>query len=342
MKGATALIWFSLMAAPAARADFILVLADSTGDYVTIQEAVDAAQEGDTILVGSGVYTGEGNRDITLSGKNITIDGLEFRSPLVEPVVIDCEGAGRAFDFGPGVGPATVITDFTFLNGAAAGAEGGIMRCDHAGPTIYDCEFYGGAAGSGGAIAAIGDPAPDVSRCIFGYNTADLGGAVAITSGSARIDSSSFYGNSATEGGALHFYDSTASLDDCTIAENIAASSGSAIDLESSSATIEMCIVAFNRGASAIDGGAGSTTSYSCVFGNAGGDSLEGIHHDNLFEDPLLCNVYDDDHTLCANSPCLPEHNAWGVLIGCSPAGCAECESPVESLSWGRLKALYR
>ncbi len=38
-------------------------------EYATIQEAVDAAVSGDTILIAPGTYTGEGNRNINIHNK---------------------------------------------------------------------------------------------------------------------------------------------------------------------------------------------------------------------------------------------------------------------------------
>ena len=49
---------------------------------------MDAAAEGDTVLVGPGTYTGPGNRDIELSGKAIVV--VSENGP--EETVIDCEG----------------------------------------------------------------------------------------------------------------------------------------------------------------------------------------------------------------------------------------------------------
>jgi hypothetical protein len=50
-----------------------VVRPDGSGDFPTIQSAVDAAAEGDTILLDDGVFTGDGNRDIQLFGKDLVI-----------------------------------------------------------------------------------------------------------------------------------------------------------------------------------------------------------------------------------------------------------------------------
>lgn len=68
----------------------------ATGDYPTIQSAIDAAAVGDSVLLGAGVFTGPGNRDISFREVDILVASIAGDS---DSSVIDCERLGRAFKF---------------------------------------------------------------------------------------------------------------------------------------------------------------------------------------------------------------------------------------------------
>ena len=49
-------------------ADTIYVDMNGGGDYLTIQEGINAANDGDTVLVADGIYTGTNNKNLTWDG----------------------------------------------------------------------------------------------------------------------------------------------------------------------------------------------------------------------------------------------------------------------------------
>jgi len=99
-------------------------------EYPTIQDAVDAADDGDTVAVAPGTYP----ENIVLDGKAITVLGTH--GP--EETLIDCQDDGRGFSIGSDAGRDTVIDGFTVRNGDANGGGGGIS-CWHGSPTIRNC-----------------------------------------------------------------------------------------------------------------------------------------------------------------------------------------------------------
>jgi hypothetical protein len=106
-----------------ASGDTYLVKPDGTGDYPVIQAAIDAAEDGDEILLADGVFKGQGNKEVHFWGKAVTV-----RSQSGNPVdcIIDGEGeiglpyAAFLFDFGEG--PDAVVRDITIYNGSTSTA----------------------------------------------------------------------------------------------------------------------------------------------------------------------------------------------------------------------------
>ena len=84
-------------------------------DFVTIQGAIDAALDGDLILVSPDVYT----ENLTISGKTITLASEFYNSgdPAdISSTIIDGGGGGAVIIVNADVGPATTIMGFTIRN----------------------------------------------------------------------------------------------------------------------------------------------------------------------------------------------------------------------------------
>jgi hypothetical protein len=92
--------------------------------------------------------------------------------------------------------------------------------------------------------------------------------------------------------------------------------------------SISRSVIAFNSGFGVyymVDEEGGATISCCNVYGNAGGDydgaDQTGLNG-NISENPLFCFQNNGDYTLASNSPCLPENNDCGVLMGAYGMGC--------------------
>jgi len=343
--GLAALLAAALLLPATAAAETIIVDYDGVGSiYTRIQDGIDAASDGDEVWVVSFIsmspvtFSGPGNTNLDLSGKNITIVATE--GPV--QTIIDCGGTDRAFIVGAGVDSTSRISGFTIQNGSAADTGGAIL-CDGGSPRIEDCVFRGNSAPVGAAVKFSGGTTR-VTGCAFYANTAaDRGGAICADDTQLTVSRCTFSDNEAHRGGGVALESSSLTAFRNTFANNLGAF-GSSIFVDSSTASVEQCVLAFGRASSPISGGAPETF-HSCIYGNASGDALPGNAHDNINEDPLLCDLYapsGGNMALCSNSPCLQSGNVWTLPIGSKAQGCGDCDSPVRDTTWGSIKALYR
>ena len=129
-----------------AAAEVYLLQPDGTGDFPSIQTAIDSVADGDIIELADGTYLGHPNRNIDFLGKAVV---LRSQSGNAEACVINCQGGpalqSRGFHFHSGEGPASVVEAITVTHGNADYGAG--ILCESASPTIRDCVFLDNDAG---------------------------------------------------------------------------------------------------------------------------------------------------------------------------------------------------
>jgi len=161
------------IATASAYADTIYVCWDGSGDYVTIQEGIDAASDGDEVVVCDGVYTGPSNKNLDFHGKAITV--RSENGP--DNCIIDCQAYGRGFYFHSKETGEAVVEGFTITHGSAS--SGGGMFIRDASPTVTNCTFRVNSAGDfGGGIYNDDASNPTLIDCTFSGNSAYNGGGI--------------------------------------------------------------------------------------------------------------------------------------------------------------------
>jgi FlgD Ig-like domain/Right handed beta helix region len=206
------LILFLMVSHNTTLAETLVVYPDGTGAFPTIQAAVKAANDGDTIALANGTFTGEGNRDVDYSGKAIIIRSQSGNPTLCR---INCEGnetnPHRGFSFLSGEGDGAALFDLTVTGGYVTGTDpyGGAVLCGPGTfPRIEHCIFRSNHASLGGGLMGDNFSWPRISNCEFILNTATAGAALGFrNSCSPVVGDCKIRENRSVWGGALFFGD---------------------------------------------------------------------------------------------------------------------------------------
>ena len=210
-------------------------------DYPTIQGAVDAASDGDEIIVAPGTYTStQDGHVVNMKRKAITLRS----SNGPEVTIIDGQDDRRGIACVSGENKATVIEGFTITNGDNTwydydddGNEdvweddGGGIICSYSNPTFLNCRISSNTAngvyGYGGGIFCWRS-SPILTGCTIKDNTASyVGGGISIRNRSyASLVDCTIESNTADAGAGIDAYDSSPTISDCTISGNSAGSYG--------------------------------------------------------------------------------------------------------------------
>lgn len=265
---------------------------DGTGDYPTIQGAIDATAAGDTVSLGNGVFTGTGNRDIDLSNRSIVVCSA---SGDPDSCVIDCEASSSDRHNGflclANIDRGTVIEGITIRHAYARtsyNAFGGGILCVGTSPTLRNLTLDRNAAHYGGGVYCDNGSCTLIENCLFEDNQSDggKGAGFAGSESSVMIRDCVFAGNDAgaSYGGAANFEAASAdTLEGCDFRENWA-DVGGAIRSHDAQPLIVGCrffanVAAFRGGAIQMEGGSAQARIQECVFqGNFAGEDGGACH----------------------------------------------------------------
>lgn len=195
-------------------------------DHATIQDAIDAAFDYDTVVIEPGTYSGGGNINLNFRGKLITVQSTDpGNAGVVSSTIIDCEGliGSRGFEFGSGESADAAVKGLTVINGKGHLFGGAVYFYNGSNPTISNCVFTGNQAVFGGAIAVgNNDSRPTITGCTITGNTAMVGGGGLYFIGSSpTVSNSLIAGNFAPRGGAIWSQnEGSPVISGCTIAGN--------------------------------------------------------------------------------------------------------------------------
>jgi len=188
-------------------------------DFATIQQAVDAASSGDTVIVRPGTYL----ENIDFVQKAITVKSESGPAATI----IDGNQNATVVTFQSGEGADSVLEGFTLTNGLGEDlspnfVSGGAITCENSSsPTIIKNIVEDNHAEFGGGIACANGSAPTITQNIIQRNTADLGGGIYCDESTPLIGRNVISENTAqSRGGGLYLREASPTITDNSIERN--------------------------------------------------------------------------------------------------------------------------
>jgi parallel beta-helix repeat protein/predicted outer membrane repeat protein len=300
-------------------------------DYLTIQGAVDAAENGDVVVISAGTYVGTGNVNIDMRGKSVTVCSTDPDDPeVVAGTVIDGTGLSwkNGFVFRSGETTGSKVSGLTVKG--TYNFTGGAFACyNNSSPLIENCVITGNRAFlGGGAYIANSQSRPVFRNCTITNNTATVnGGAVYSNAAGPIFENCVFTGNTAPNGGAIYAHNTgNPALTNCTITGNTAKTSGGGIySYNDSDITLTNCIIYGNTAPRAADiflPPMGLATIMDVAYSNLSYDAAKvefanantlNLVAGNVFDDPLFTG--DSLLILQKVSPCV-DAGKESVVLG--------------------------
>jgi hypothetical protein len=240
-------LFLSLAATTISFAATLTVDRSGGADYTDIQAAIDAAADGDTVLVSEGEYVVSSpimfNRtDLPFKDVNVRAESGPQRTTIRMADTLEDPNLASVVVFRSGESERSVLEGFTLTGGTG---------------TLYN--FQWGDVRVGGGIFCDAPCAPRIVNCVIGENRAEYGGGVFCWNwASPGIEGSEIVRNLATGGtltagaGFCSSMGSSPIISRCTIAENVAtgvgaSSLGGGVYFQGGSPALRDCSIRRNR-----------------------------------------------------------------------------------------------
>jgi len=224
-------------------------------DFGTIDQAINNANHGDSILVSEGEYL----ENIDYSGKEICIIGNPDNPEDV--ILSGAHRNGSVVTFTNGESELAILSGFTIINGS-----GTLIGRDRKGGGIYCNESR-----------------PALKHLIIRDNNAAVGGGIYCFRSNPTIDNVIVTENEGRDGGGMNFEESTPILTDTEISENYAGWGGGGIYCGEAHPTLTRVLLSYNvseeiGGGIMIVGNSTLSLTNVTISRNEAGETGGGVH----------------------------------------------------------------